>query len=85
MWMGGNGLAPFSAPRYHGYMNWPLTRFEDGDFCKLRKLGNTLKKPGTQILVEAVRRYAAEVFGEEAQAAEKPEEYGLKVQKRLFQ
>ena len=63
-----------------------MTRFEDADFCKLRKLGNTLKKPGTQILVEAVRRYAAEVFGEAsvAAAAEQEQEYGSKVQKRLF-
>ena len=67
-------------------MNWPLTRFEDADFCKLRKLGNTLKKPGTQILVEAVRRYAAEVFGEVpvVAAAEQEQGYGPKVQKRLF-
>jgi len=67
-------------------MSWPLTRFEDADFCKLRKLGNTLKKPGTQVLVEAVRRYAAEVFGEvpAALAAEQEQDYGPKVQKRLF-
>ncbi|MCY2987205.1 MAG: hypothetical protein NTY19_04960 [Planctomycetota bacterium] len=41
---------------------YPFTRFEDEDLRCLRLLGNVLKKPGTQILVEAVRRYAHEVF-----------------------
>ena len=43
-------------------MPYPFTRFEDEDLRCLRLLGNVLKKPGTQILVEAVRRYAHEVF-----------------------
>ena len=40
----------------------PFTRFEDEDLRRLRLLGNVLKKPGTQVLVEAVRLLANEVF-----------------------
>ena len=71
-------------------MKWPLTRFSFEDQRRLYLLGNTLKKPSTQILVEAVRRYAHEVLSGRSVdevlsgLAEEGEEYRRKVQKTLF-
>jgi len=47
---------------YHGSVTYPFSRFEDEDLRRLRLLGNVLKKPGTQVLVEAVRLLAHDVF-----------------------
>jgi predicted DNA-binding protein len=71
-------------------MKWPLSRFEREDQRRLNLLANKLGKPATTVLVEAVRRYAHDVFDGRSVdevlsgVAEVREEYGEKVQKVLF-